>query len=141
MSAVSGQRSLPAVENNAAPVIRVTDYDRILSTLLAIVCVLVGAVWFLFLVWDSFHPHPVRHDQVIELVEETSGGVEWGSPTDSLKLDGTGPERADATPGESTADERPEVEEILKGVSLESPTNNAAGTVTSGGSDQLELDI
>ena len=41
----------------APPVIRVTSYDRIWSTLVALLAVLIVAVWFLFLVWDSFRPH------------------------------------------------------------------------------------
>ena len=126
----------------APPVIRVTSYDRVWSTLVALVAVLVAAVWFLFLVWGSFETHVAKHDQIVELIpDETSGGVEGGSPTDSLKLEGTGPERADATPGQSVVDERPEVEDVLKSVSLESSSSDAAGTVTSGSSDQLELDV
>ncbi len=109
---------------------------------MALVAVLLAAVWFLYLVVESFQPHVPKHEQIIEIIpDETSGGVEGGSPTDSLKLEGTGPERADATPGQSIADERPEVEEVLKDVSLESSSSDAAGTVTSGSSDQLQLDV
>jgi hypothetical protein len=126
----------------APPVIRVTSYDQIWSTLVALVAVLLAAVWFLYLVWGSFHPHPIKHDRIVELIpDETSGGIEGGSPTDSLKLEGTGPERADATPGEAVSDERPEVEEVLKDVSLDSASSDTAGTVTSGSSDQLQLDV
>ncbi|HUE13463.1 MAG TPA: hypothetical protein VMR25_04810 [Planctomycetaceae bacterium] len=141
MSAAGSRHVKHAAGSPAPPVIRVTSYDRVWSTLMALVAVLVASVWFLSLMWNSFQPHYAKHEQVIELIpDETSGGIEGGSPTDSLKLEGTGPERADATPGQSIADERPEVEEVLKNVSLES-SSDAAGAVTSGSSDQLELDV
>jgi hypothetical protein len=125
----------------AAPVIRVTNYDRVWSTLVALIAVLIAAVWFLSLVWNSFQPHHAKHMQVVEFIpDEPTGGIEGGSPTESLKLEGTGPERADATPGESSPDERPEVEEVLRNVSLESAASDAVGTVASGSSDQLALD-
>jgi len=132
----------PSAGSPAPPVIRVTSYDRVWSTLVALVAVLLAAVWFLYLVWGTFHPHIAKREQIVELIpDETSGGIEGGSPTDSLKLEGTGPERADATPGEAIVDERPEVEQVLKDVSLESAASDAAGTVTSGSSDQLALDV
>jgi hypothetical protein len=102
--------------------------------------VLVVAVWFLFLVWDSFRPHVAKLQQPIEVIPDESGGIENGSPTESLKLEGTGPERADATPGEVSDDSRPEVMEVLQSVSLEAASADAAGAVTAGSSDQLQLD-
>ncbi len=81
--------------------------------------------------------------QVVEFIpDEPTGGIEGGSPTESLKLEGTGPERADATPGESSPDERPEVEEVLRNVSLESSASSDADGARShpGSSDQLALD-
>jgi hypothetical protein len=98
------------------------------------------AVWFLFLVWDSFHPHVAKMQLPIEVIPDESGGVENGSPTESLKLEGTGPERADATPGEASDDSRPEVVDVLQSVSLEAASADAAGAVTAGSSDQLQLD-
>jgi len=126
--------------HSAAPVIRVTGYDRVWSTLVALLAVLVVAVWFLFLVWDSFRPHVAKLQQPIEIIPDESGGVENGSPTDSLKLEGTGPERADATPGEASDDSRPEVVDVLQNVSLEAASADAASAVTAGSSDQLQLD-
>jgi hypothetical protein len=135
------KRPVTTVGPAVAPVIRVTNYDRIWSTLVALIAVLVAAVWFLSLVWNSFQPHRAKHMQLVEFIaDEPTGGIEGGSPTESLKLEGTGPERADATPGESSPDERPEVEEVLRNVSLESTANDAMGTVASGSSDQLALD-
>jgi hypothetical protein len=135
------RRPLTEPSGAAAPVIRVTRYDQVWSTLVALIAVLLASVWFLYLVWGSFHPHPPKREQIVELIpDETSGGVENGSPTDSLKLEGTGPERADATPGSSVADERPEVEQVLKDVALESSSNDSTGAVTSGASDQMQLD-
>jgi len=131
----------PALGQPAPPVIRVTSYDRVWSTLVAVVTVLLAAVWFLFLVWGGFHPHVPPREQPIEILEETSGGVAWGSPTDSLKLEGTGPERADATPGESSDDSRPEVQEVLQNVALEAASSQDSSAVTSGSSDQLQLDV
>jgi hypothetical protein len=124
----------------APPVIRVTSYDRIWSTLVALLAVLIVAVWFLFLVWDSFRPHVAVMQQPIEIIPDESGGIENGSPTESLKLEGTGPERADATPGESSDDSHPEVEQVLQSVSLEAASADAAGAVSAGASDQLQLD-
>jgi hypothetical protein len=142
MSGAHGRPVGTSIGTPAPPVIRVTRYDQVWSTLVALVAVLLAAVWFLYLVWGSFHPVPIKHDQIVELIpDETSGGIEGGSPTDSLKLEGTGPERADATPGESSPDQRPEVEEVLKDVSLESASSEAAGTVASGSSDQMQLDV
>jgi hypothetical protein len=125
---------------SAPPVIRVTNYDRVWSTLVALLAVLIVAVWFLFLVWDSFRPHVAVMQQPIEIIPDESGGVENGSPTESLKLEGTGPERADATPGEFSDDSHPEVEQVLQSVSLEAASADAAGAVTAGASDQLQLD-
>ena len=141
MSVAESRPTARTAGSPAPPVIRVTSYDQVWSTLVALIAVLLAAVGFLYLVWGSFHPHVARHDRVIELIpDETSGGVENGSPTDSLKLEGTGPERADATPGESSPDERPEVEEVLKDVSLET-ASDSTGAVTSGDSAQLQLDV
>jgi hypothetical protein len=125
--------------HSAPPVIRVTGYDRVWSTLVALLAVLVVAVWFLFLVWDSFRPHIAKMQQAVEIIADESGGVENGSPTESLKLEGTGPERADATPGEASDDSRPEVVDVLQNVSLEAASADAAA-VTAGGSDTLQLD-
>jgi hypothetical protein len=125
---------------SAPPVIRVTNYDRIWSTLVALLAVLIVSVWFLFLVWDSFRPHVAVMQQPIEIIPDESGGIENGSPTESLKLEGTGPERADATPGEFSDDSRPEVEQVLQSVSLEAASADAAGAVMAGSSDQLQLD-
>jgi hypothetical protein len=126
--------------HSAAPVIHVTSYDRIWSSLVALMAVLLVAVGFLYLVWDSFQPHIAQLQQPIELITDESGGIENGSPTDSLKLEGTGPERADATPGEVSDDSRPEVQDILQNVSLEAASADAAGAVAAGSSDQLQLD-
>ena len=115
--------------HSAPPVIRVTSYDRIWSTLVALLAVLVVAVWFLFLVWDSFQPHVAKMQLAIEVIPDESGGVENGSPTESLKLEGTGPERADATPGEASDDSRPEVQDVLQSVSLEAASADAAPTI------------
>ncbi len=124
----------------APPVIRVTGYDRVWSTLVALLAVLVVAVWFLFLVWDSFRPHVAKMQQAIEIIPDESGGIENGSPTESLKLEGTGPERADATPGEASDDSRPEVVDVLQNVSLEAANTDASAAVMAGSSDQLQLD-
>jgi hypothetical protein len=126
--------------HSAAPVIRVTSYDRIWSILVALLAMLIVVVWFLFLAWDSFQPHVAKMQIPIEVIPDESGGIEGGSPTESLKLEGTGPERADATPGEASDDSRPEVEQVLKSVSLEAASADASGAMTSGSSDQLELD-
>ena len=126
--------------HSAAPVIRVTNYDRVWSTLVALLAVLIVAVWFLFLVWDSFRPHVAKMQQAIEVIEDESGGIEGGSPTESLKLEGTGPERADASPSEASDDSRPEVENVLQSVSLEAASAATSGAVAAGASDQLELD-
>jgi hypothetical protein len=140
MSAAPRGKARLARDHSAAPVIRVTDYDRIWSILVALLAVLAVAVWFLFLVWDSFHPHVPQLQQAIELIPDESGGIENGSPTDSLKLEGTGPERADATPGEALDDSRPEVLDVLQSVSLEAASADSASAVTAGSSDQLQLD-
>jgi hypothetical protein len=140
MPPAQGRTSKLGHSHKAAPVIRVTSYDRIWSSLVALMAVLLVAVWFLYLVWDSFQPHVAQLQQPIELIEDVSGGIENGSPTDSLKLEGTGPERADATPGEASDDSRPEVQQVLQNVSLEAANADPAGTVMAGSSDQLELD-
>jgi hypothetical protein len=124
----------------SVPVIRVTSYDRVWSTLVAVVAMLAMIVWLLFLVRWGAHPHVTEQDQIVELITEESGGIEGGSPTESLKLEGTGPERADATPGASIDDSRPEVEEVLSSVSLES-ASESAGEVTAGSSDQVQVDV
>ncbi|HXY32697.1 MAG TPA: hypothetical protein VEI07_00635 [Planctomycetaceae bacterium] len=140
MSLAQGGKARLGRGHLAPPVIRVTNYDRVWSILVALLAVLAVSVWFLFLVWDSFRPHHAVMQQAIEVIEDTSGGVENGSPTESLKLEGTGPERADATPGEASDESRPEVEQVLQSVSLEAASGDATGTVMAGSSDQLQLD-
>src|SRR5580692_5376288 len=139
MSVAQGGKARLGRDHSAPPVIHVTSYDRIWSILVALLAVLIVAVWFLFLAWDSFRPHVAKMQQPIEIIPDESGGIENGSPTESLKLEGTGPERADATPGEASDDSRPEVQDVLQNVSLEAANADAAGAVA-GSSDQLQLD-
>ena len=60
MPVAQGGKAKLGRAHSAAPVIRVTSYDRIWSILVALLAVLIVAVWFLFLVWDSFQPHVAK---------------------------------------------------------------------------------
>ena len=65
----------PAHSGPAIPVIRVTRYDQVWSTLVAVLTVLMTAVGFLYLARGAFHPAPAPREQPIEIIEDTSGGV------------------------------------------------------------------
>ena len=66
------------------PIIRVTSYDQVWSTLVAVVAMLGFAVFLLFMLWGAYRPPTPRAEPVVDILEEEMGGVEDGSPTDSV---------------------------------------------------------
>lgn len=100
------------------PVLKITSYDRAVAGVvaavlcLAVVCAGVSAIWI-----STRAPAPSKAVPV-ELVE-LPGGYEDGSPDETLRVDGPGPETPDASP----ADEVSEELEIAQ--SLDSVTSNS----------------
>lgn len=97
------------------PVIRVTPYDQVSSWLLAVVSALGFSVFVLTAAWVSIDPVPVRVAVPVEIIENEGGGVEDGSPDETLKLDGPGPENELAVLNGDDSDEV-QVEETLDAV-------------------------
>lgn len=93
------------------PVIRVTLYDMVSSWLIVLVGALIAAVFLLTVAWFATSPQRPKGPVKIEMVE-VPGGVEDGSPDETLKLDGEGPESELAAPADEISDQ-PEVEETL----------------------------
>ena len=93
------------------PVLRVTLYDLVSSWLIVLVGALIAAVFLLTVAWFATSPQRPKGPVKVEMVE-VPGGVEDGSPDETLKLDGEGPESELAAPADEISDQ-PEVEETL----------------------------
>jgi hypothetical protein len=89
----------------------VTRYEEVSSFLFAIIGGLVGAVVLLACLWYSTRVAKPREPVAVELFED-SGGVEDGSPDETLRVDSPDPPSQDAAVGEVGSDE-PELQESL----------------------------
>lgn len=96
------------------PELRVTSYDQVSSWLIALAGGFGASVFVLTVAWVSIQPAPVRVAIPVEIVE-MPGGVEDGSPDETLKLDNDGPETELATLAEEASDV-PEIQETLEHV-------------------------
>ena len=76
------------------PVLKVTRFDLVSSSMIAIVIGLVLAVIYLFIWWNSTRIADPKTDVELELIE-IPGGFEDGSPDDTLKVDSPEPESTD----------------------------------------------
>lgn len=96
------------------PVLRVTPYEQVSSGLMASISALVVIVAVLSFAWFSSRAPRLPPAIPVELVE-SPGGVEDGSPDETLRVDSPLPEIPDASPGDVVADET-EVEQSLDNV-------------------------
>ena len=101
--------TLPAAAR--PPVIRVTRYEEVSSFLFAAIGGLVLAVVLLACLWYSTRVSKPREAIAVDLFED-SGGVEDGSPDETLRVDSPEPPSQDAAVGDVASDE-PDVQESL----------------------------
>ena len=99
------------------PVIRVTRYEEVSSFLFAVIGGLVFAVILLACLWYSTRVSKPREPVAVELFED-SGGVEDGSPDESLRVDSPEPPNPDAASGNVASDERDLQESLDQVVAL-----------------------
>lgn len=108
---------MPKTESRAAPpppVLRVTPYEQVSSGLIATLAALVVIVSMLSFAWFATRVPRLPPAIPVELVENP-GGVEDGSPDETLRIDSPLPEITDATVADVVADE-PEVAQSLDNV-------------------------
>jgi hypothetical protein len=96
-----------------APVLRETRYDHISSGMMAVVLALIVTCAGLFVWWFSNKP-PVQDDFTPVEILELPGGVETGSPDETLKVDS--PEEEIPDPAVVEEQEEVQIEEVLENV-------------------------
>lgn len=101
-------------EPTRAPVLHVTSYDHVSSGLMAAVACLLVMVGLLSFAWFASRTEAPAPAYPVELVE-WPGGVEDGSPDETLRVDSPLPELTDPTPGDVVSDER-EIAQTLDSV-------------------------
>ena len=74
------------LESKNKPVLSVTRYERVSSTLIAVVIALMLTVGMLFVIWLTNRPKPPQSEAVLEVLELT-GGAEDGAPDETLRID------------------------------------------------------
>lgn len=98
------------------PVMRVTSYDHVSSSLIALVSGLGLTIFVLTAAWYSIEPLPPRVPVALEIVDSQAAGVEDGSPDETLKLEGPGPEDELASVASDDDSPEPEIAESLDNV-------------------------
>ena len=114
MGAMTPTTTAQQRDGRKAPVLQVTPYDRISSTMIAIVLALIGAVACLVVVWFSNRPPDVRQTAPMEFVE-FPGGVEEGAVDESFELESPEEETLDPSLAETVTEET-QVQEMLETV-------------------------
>lgn len=92
--------------------IRVTPYDQVSSWMLTLFAGMIALCLVVMMVWISNQVPKAPEPVAVELLE-IPGGVEDGSPDETLKVESPEPERADASDAETPA-EITEVEQALE---------------------------
>jgi len=105
-------RSAPA--EVPAPVLRVTQYEQVSGMLLAISGGLACVVFLLGFIWYSSRVPKPKEPVPVELFEDP-GGVEDGSPDETLRVDSPEPPAPDAATGDVVSEER-DIQESLDDV-------------------------
>ena len=101
-------------DHRKSPVMRVTQYDQVSSSLIAVVLALIIAVLWLSIVWATNRLPQTENDVALEMID-LAGGAEDGSPDDSLMLES--PEDPIDDPSQvDTPEEENQVEEMLDSV-------------------------
>lgn len=98
----------------AAPVLRVTPYEKVSSWLMALIVALGASVAMLGMMWFAARVPPTPVAVPVELID-VGGGAEEGFPDESLRIDNQSEASPDATVAEIPADER-EAKESLDNV-------------------------
>jgi hypothetical protein len=80
------EKTAPTIQSIGKPVLAVTRYERVSSTMLAVVMSLAFGVLFLFTIWLTNRPEKAQSEAELEIVE-LSGGVEDGAPDETLRID------------------------------------------------------
>lgn len=107
-------QSSSQTDHRKAPVMRVTQYDQVSSTLIAVVLALIIAVLWLSIVWFTNRLPQTENDVALEMIE-LAGGAEDGSPDESLLVES--PEDPVDDPSQiETPTEENQVEEMLDSV-------------------------
>ena len=101
-------------DHRKAPVMRVTQYDQVSSSLIAVVLALIIAVLWLSIVWISNRLPQTENEVALEMID-LAGGAEDGAPDESLMVES--PEDPVDDPSQiDTPDEENQVEEMLDSV-------------------------
>lgn len=101
-------------DHRKEPVMRVTQYDQVSSSLMAVVLALIIAVIWLSVVWFTNRLPQTESDVALEMVD-LAGGAEDGSPDESLLVES--PEDPVEDPSQiDTPEEENQVEEMLDSV-------------------------
>jgi len=100
------------LEDRPPPVIRVTQYDQVSSWMITIFAGLLALCLIVLMIWVSNRLPKAPEPVPVELLE-LPGGVEDGSPDETLRVDSPEPERADASEAEAVS-EQTEVESVLE---------------------------
>ncbi|MBI3866326.1 MAG: hypothetical protein HY290_30975 [Planctomycetia bacterium] len=99
------------------PVIRVTRYDQISAFLFSVIGGLCCTVFLLGFAWYATRAPKVKEPVAVELFED-AGGVEDGSPDETLRVDSPDPPSQDAAVGEAQSDQQDVQESIEQVVSM-----------------------
>ncbi len=104
--------STPRPAELRPPVIKVTRYDEVSSWMITVFAGLLALCGVVMLIWITNQAPPSPEPVPVELLE-LPGGIEDGSPDETLRVDSPEPERADASEAE-TPSEMNEVESTLE---------------------------
>lgn len=102
----------PPTSSVRPPVIRVTRYDQVSAFLFVIIGGLCLAVLLLAFAWYATRSPKAKEPVDVELFEEPAGGVEDGSPDETLRVDSPDPPSQDAAVGDASSDQQ-DVQESL----------------------------
>lgn len=97
------------------PVIRVTRYDQVSAFLFAAIGGLCLTVLLLGFAWYATRAPKTKAAVEVELFEEPAGGVEDGSPDETLRVDSPDTPSQDAAVGDASSDQQ-DVQETLEQV-------------------------
>jgi hypothetical protein len=101
-------------DHRKSPVMRVTQYDQVSSSLIAVVLALIIAVLWLSIVWFTNRLPQTENDVALEMID-LAGGAEDGSPDEELLVES--PEDPVDDPSQiDTPTEENQVEEMLDSV-------------------------
>ncbi|MCA9018947.1 MAG: hypothetical protein KDA74_02310, partial [Planctomycetaceae bacterium] len=104
----------PQEDHRKSPVMRVTQYDQVSSSLIAIVLALIIAVLWLSIVWFTNRLPQTENEVALELLD-LSGGAEDGSPDEDLLVESPEDPVDDPSQVDTPAEEN-QVEEMLDSV-------------------------